>query len=129
MPQMVAVDLLSPQPSALSPRSRPRVGHIQFLNCLPLYYGLVHDGAVVDMELTRGAPTELNRLLLDGELDISPISSVEYLRHAGDLVLLPDLTVSSDGAVKSIVLASRVPAADLNGRSVALTTTSATSQV
>jgi len=125
---MVALDLLSPQSSILTTRLRPRVGHIQFLNCLPLYYGLVHEGAVVDMDLTRGTPTELNRLLLDGELDISPISSVEYLRHAADLVLLPDLTVSSDGAVKSIVLASRVPAADLDGRPVALTTTSATSQ-
>jgi chorismate dehydratase len=126
---MVVLDPLITHHSSLATRTRPRVGHIQFLNCLPLYYGLVHEGAVVDMELTRGTPTELNRLLLEGALDISPISSVEYLRNAADLVLLPDLTVSSDGAVKSIVLASRVPAADLGGRPVALTTTSATSQV
>ena len=70
-------------------RPRPRVGHIAFLNCLPLYYGLVHDGALLDMELTRGTPTELNRLLIEGHLDVAPISSVEYLRHAGDLLLLP----------------------------------------
>jgi chorismate dehydratase len=81
------------------------------------------------MDLTRGTPTELNRLLLDGELDVAPISSIEYLRHAGELLLLPDLTVSSDGPVQSIVLASLVPAADLGGRVVALATTSATSQV
>jgi chorismate dehydratase len=119
----------SPRRSALDTHSRPRVGHIQFLNCLPLYHGLVHDGAVLDMELTKGTPTELNRLLLAGALDIAPISSVEYLRHAGDLLLLPDLTVSADGPVKSIVLASRVPAPALDGRTVALTNTSATSQV
>ena len=110
-------------------RPRPRVGHIAFLNCLPLYYGLVHDGALLDMELTRGTPTELNRLLIEGHLDVAPISSVEYLRHAGDLLLLPDLTVSCDGAVQSIALAGRVPPAALDGRRVALTTTSATSQV
>ncbi len=110
-------------------RARPRVGHIQFLNCLPLYHGLVREGAVLDMDLTRGTPTELNRMLVDGALDIAPISSVEYLRHAADLVLLPDLTVSSDGPVKSIALASRVPAAELAGRAVALTNTSATSHV
>ena len=126
---MAVVDLLSTQPSVLSTDLRPRVGHIQFLNCLPLYYGLVHDGVVVDLELTRGTPTELNRQLLEGQLDISPISSVEYLRHADELLLLPDLTVSSDGPVKSIVLASRVPAAALDGRPVALANTSATSQV
>jgi chorismate dehydratase len=105
------------------------VGHIGFLNCLPLYYGLVRDGALLDMELSKGTPTELNRSLLDGALDVAPISSVEYLRHASELLLLPDLTVSSDGPVQSIALVSRVPAAELDGRRVALTTTSATSQV
>lgn len=109
--------------------ARPRVGHIQFLNCLPLYHGLVRDGAVLDMELTKGTPTELNRLLLAGALDIAPISSVEYLRHAAELLLLPDLTVSSDGPVKSIALVSRVPLEALGGATVALTNTSATSQV
>lgn len=84
---------------------------------------------MLDMELRRGTPTELNRWLLDGELDISPISSVEYLRHADDLLLLPDLTVSSDGPVKSIALVSRVPLAALGGKTVALTSMSATSQV
>lgn len=113
----------------MSDRTRPRVGHIQFLNCLPLYHGLVREGAVLDMELTKGTPTELNRLLLDGHLDVAPISSVEYLRHTDELVLLPDLTVSSDGPVKSIGLASRVPATKLRRRPVALTNTSATSQV
>ncbi|HEV2122598.1 MAG TPA: menaquinone biosynthesis protein [Chloroflexota bacterium] len=108
---------------------RPRVGHIQFLNCLPLYHGLVRDGAVLDMDLTKGTPAELNRLLVEGRLDVAPISSVEYLRHADDLLLLPDLTVSSDGPVMSIALVSRVPPAELHGKPVAFTNTSATSQV
>lgn len=106
---------------------RPRVGHIQFLNCLPLYHGLVHSQAVLDLELTKGAPTELNRMLLDGELDIAPISSVEYLRHASELLLLPDLVVAADGAVRSITLATKVPVEDLAGATIALTNTSATS--
>jgi len=106
---------------------RPRVGHIQFLNCLPLYYGLVRGGYVLDMDLRKGTPTELNQALLAGDLDISPISTVEYLRHASDLLLLPDLTVSSDGEVQSIVLVSKVPLAELaEGAAVALANTSAT---
>jgi chorismate dehydratase len=112
-----------------APRRRPRVGHIAFLNCLPLYYGLVHGDDLLDMDLTRGTPAELNRFLLAGDLDVAPISSVEYLRHPDDLLLLPDLTVSCDGPVQSIALAGRVPPAELHGRRVALTTTSATSQV
>ena len=50
---------------------RPRLGHIQFLNCLPLYYGLVKSDAVLDVELVKAAPRDLTRMLLDGELDIA----------------------------------------------------------
>ncbi len=108
---------------------KPRVGHIQFLNCLPLYYGLVKSHALLDVELIKGTPTELNNLLINGSLDISPISSIEYARHSKSLVLFPDFTVSSDGEVKSILLLSRVPIKELAGGKVALTNTSATSQI
>ena len=108
---------------------RPRVGHIQFLNCLPLYYGLVKSQALLDIELIKGTPTELNGLLINGRLDISPISSIEYARHSESLILFPDFTVSSDDEVKSILLLSRFPLRELGGKRVALTSTSATSQV
>jgi chorismate dehydratase len=108
---------------------KPRVGHIQFLNCLPLYYGLVRNYALLDIELIKGAPTELNSLLLGGGLDISPISSIEYARNNDSLMLFPDFTVSSDGEVKSILLLSRIPIAELSGKRIALTNTSATSHV
>jgi len=108
---------------------RPRVGHIQFLNCLPLYYGLVKSHALLDIELIKGTPTELNNLLISGSLDISPISSIEYARNKNSLMLFPDFTVSSDGEVKSIILLSRFPVEELAGRKVALTSTSATSHV
>ena len=108
---------------------KPKVGHIQFLNCLPLYYGLVKSEALLDLELIKGKPTELNNLLISEKLDISPISSIEYARHHKSLVLFPEFTVSSDGEVKSILLMSRSPIQDLSGKKVALTTTSATSQV
>jgi chorismate dehydratase len=108
---------------------RPRVGHIQFLNCLPLYHMLVRSGAVLDMDLYKDTPIALCRRLISGKLDISPVPAIEYARHARDLLLLPDLTVSSNGRVMSILLVSKVPAEKLHGRPVALTNTSATSQV
>ncbi|MCX8007291.1 MAG: menaquinone biosynthesis protein [Coriobacteriia bacterium] len=109
---------------------RPRVGHIQFLNCLPLYYGLVKSGDhLLEMELVKAAPRELAQRILSGELDVAPIPSIEYARHADEFVLLPDIAISSDGEVQSILLASTVPATELDGRTVALTDTSRTSQV
>lgn len=107
--------------------SRPRVGHIQFLNCLPLYWGLVRSGALLDVELTKDTPDRLNDMLVAGDLDIGPISLVEYLRNADDLVLLPDIAVGSDGPVLSVNLVSQVPLGTLNGRRVALGSTSRTS--
>src|SRR5436190_3713 len=79
------------------------------------------------VEEVSGVPTELNRRLLDGEIDIAPISSIEYARHADRLRLLPRLCVSSQGAVDSIQLVSRVPLEHV--RTVAVTPESATSVV
>ncbi|MBI4652280.1 menaquinone biosynthesis protein [Candidatus Desantisbacteria bacterium] len=108
---------------------RPRIGHIQYLNCLPLYYGLINNKALFHVDLVKGTPTELNRLFLDNKLDVSPISAIEYCLNAGRLMLLPDLTVSSDGEVKSILLICREPLKKLNGKKIALTTNSATSRI
>ena len=109
-----------------SPR-RPRVGHIDFLNCLPLYDGLVRSGGLLDVRLRRDTPDRLNDLLLAGELDIGPISLVPALQHAEELRVLPGLAVGSDGPVLSVVLVTTVPVADLGGRRVALGATSRTS--
>jgi len=105
---------------------RPRVGHIQFLNCLPIYWGLMRSGALIDVDLHKDSPERLNAALVAGDLDIGPISLVEYLRNAGDLLLLPDLAVGSDGPVLSVNLVSAVPLNHLDGRRVALGATSRT---
>jgi len=102
------------------------VGHIQFLNCLPLYWGLMRSGALLDVDLHKDTPDRLGAALVAGDLDIGPISLVEYLRHADDLVLLPDLAVGSDGPVLSVNLVSTVPPAELDGRRVAVGSTSRT---
>ena len=105
---------------------RPRVGHIQFLNCLPLYWGLMRSGALLGVDLHKDTPDQLNAALVAGDLDIGPISLVEYLRHTSELLLLPDLAVGSDGPVFSVNLVSTVPPAELDGRRVALGSTSRT---
>jgi len=105
---------------------RPRVGHIQFLNCLPLYWGLMRSGALIDVDLYKDTPDRLSAALVAGELDIGPISHVEYLRHADELLLLPDLAVGSDGPVLSVNIVSTRPLAELDGARVALGSTSRT---
>jgi len=108
---------------------RPRLGHIQFINCLPLYYGMVKQDVLLDVDLVKANPADLAADIVKGSLDIAPVPVIEYARHADDLVLLPDIAISSDGEVQSILLISKVPADQLGGRTVALTDTSRTSQV
>ncbi|WP_053644870.1 MULTISPECIES: menaquinone biosynthetic enzyme MqnA/MqnD family protein [unclassified Streptomyces] len=108
-------------------RSRPRVGHIQFLNCLPLYWGLARTGTLLDLELTKDTPEKLSERLVRGDLDIGPVTLVEYLRNADDLVALPDIAVGCDGPVMSCVIVSQRPLEELDGARVALGSTSRTS--
>jgi len=108
-------------------RTRPRVGHIQFLNCLPLYWGLARTGTLLDFELTKDTPDKLNDMLVQGDLDVAPVSLVEFLRNADQLVAFPDIAVGCDGPVMSCVIVSQVPLDRLDGARVALGSTSRTS--
>jgi chorismate dehydratase len=97
-----------------------RLGRISYVNMAPLFFRLD-----AEVEEVPGVPTALNRALLDGAVDLAPISSIEYARHAPRLKILPRLCVSSEGAVDSIQLVSRAPLASIS--SVAVTPESATS--
>ena len=99
-----------------------KLGRISYVNMAPVFHRLEYE-----VEEVVGVPTELNRMILDGQLDIAPISSIEYARNADTLRLLPRLCVSSEGAVDSIQLVTRMPLGRV--RSVAVTPESATSVV
>jgi chorismate dehydratase len=99
-----------------------RLGRIGYVNMAPVFYRLEFD-----VEEIVGVPTELNRRLVAGEIDVAPISSIAYARNADTLRLLPRLCVSSEGAVESIQLITRAPLESV--RSVAVTSESATSVV
>jgi chorismate dehydratase len=99
-----------------------RLGRISYVNMAPVFYRLD-----AEVEEVQGVPTELNRRLLAGDLDIAPISSIEYARNAERLRVLPRLCVGSEGAVDSIQLVSKMPLEQV--RSVAVTPESATSVV
>jgi chorismate dehydratase len=86
----------------------------------------MRSGALLDVDLHKDTPDRLNTALVAGDLDIGPISLVEYLRHADELLLLPGLAVGSDGPVLSVNLVSTLPPAELGGRRVALGSTSRT---
>ncbi len=104
----------------------PRLGHIHFLNVLPLTYGLNDLNLKEGIELANGVPAVMNNDLLTGRLDASEVSSIVYARNYEDLLMLPDLCVRADGPVQSILLVSRKPIEEINQDKIILTAQSAT---
>jgi chorismate dehydratase len=104
-----------------------RVGRIPYINCYPVY-GAIDAGIVkLEAELVTGVPSALNAQMARGQLDVSVVSAIEYARASERYVLLPDLAISCDGPVRSVLLLSRLPAPELGGRRVMVSRSSMTS--
>ncbi|MDP9204164.1 MAG: menaquinone biosynthesis protein [Gemmatimonadota bacterium] len=104
-----------------------KIGRIPYINCYPVYGAIDRDLVKLDAQLLDGVPTDLNRRMASGELDISVVSAVEYARDSGRYLLLPDLAISCDGPVRSVMLFSSRPASELGARSVIVSRSSMTS--
>lgn len=104
-----------------------RVGRIPYINCYPVY-GAIDRGIIpLGADIIDGVPTALNAQMAAGTLDVSVISAVEYARDASRYLLLPDLAISCDGPVRSVMLFSKRPASELTGRRVLVSKSSMTS--
>jgi len=104
-----------------------RVGRIPYINCYPIY-GAIDAGIVnLEAELVTGVPSALNTQMARGQLDVSVVSAIEYARASERYVLLPDLAISCDGPVRSVLLLSKVPAPELGARRVMVSRSSMTS--
>lgn len=104
-----------------------RVGRIPYINCYPVY-GAIDAGIVrLEAELVTGVPSDLNAKMARGQLDVSVVSAIEYARSSERYVLLPDLAISCDGPVRSVLLLSKVPAPELGGKRVMVSRSSMTS--
>jgi len=104
-----------------------KIGRIPYINCYPVY-GAIDRGVVqIEGNLVDGVPTDLNARMSRGELDISVVSAVEYARDSQRYLLLPDLAISCDGPVRSVMLFSKRPASELTGRDLIVSRSSMTS--
>ncbi len=102
------------------------VGRISYMNVAPIYYGLDNGYKPEWMKLITGTPTFLNKKLIEGKLDISPVSSVAYARNHHDWMVLPNLSISCFGNVMSVILASQYPIDRLDRKKLVLSDESAT---
>jgi chorismate dehydratase len=100
------------------------LGRIDYMNVAPIYYGIdgsLERGNDQGIRLVCGPPNTLNRMMMERELDISPVSSAAYARNAGDWLILPDLAIACHERVLSVLLVSRHRLEDLCGRRILVT--------
>jgi chorismate dehydratase len=101
------------------------MGKISYINDSPVYYGLDH-GLLPDwLKMVSDVPSVLNRKIKTGEIKVSPVSAAFYAMNHQDLLVLPDLSISCNGRVLSVILASHYAIDDLDGKQVMFTQESA----
>lgn len=81
-----------------------RLGHINYLNCLPVHGAIILKKIPFDGEIIEGPPSFLNKLLYEGKLDVSPSSSFEIIKGYR---VIPNLSISSKREVRSIILLTK----------------------
>jgi chorismate dehydratase len=106
-----------------------KIGRIPYANLYPIFYYLDRVCDNSRYKIIKGVPSKLNKMLRNGELDISPSSSIEYLKYKSTYRILPWLSISSYGTIKSILLFSKFPIHDLGGKTIAVSSESETSTV
>ncbi len=99
-----------------------RLGVVPYMNAKPLIYGL--NKYTETVELLFEVPSLLSGMLNDNRIDVALIPSIEYFRN-GNYAIIPDISLSSIGAVESVKIFSRVPIQNI--RTAALDKSSLTS--
>jgi len=94
---------------------------------VPILHGLATGDVPGGVSFVDGHPSELNRKLRDGDLDLAPSSSIEYAAHPDRYLLCPDISISSRRRVMSVLLLSNGPLRRLPPDPIAVTGSSDTS--
>jgi chorismate dehydratase len=104
---------------------KPRIAVVNYLNTVPLVWGMLHGEQRDRFDLSFCLPSECADRLHDGRADIGIVPAIELPRQ--DLVITADAGIICRGAVRSILLISKVPFEQI--RSVAADSSSRTSVV
>ena len=87
--------------------TRPRVCAVSYLNTVPLVWGIMHGPQRDLFDLEFALPSECARQLLTGEADIGIVPVAALLD--GDYAIYKGAGIACRGAVRSILLISKVP--------------------
>jgi chorismate dehydratase len=102
-----------------------RISVVQYLNTAPLVRGFTHGPLQGKYDLSFTVPSQCAEALRTGAADVAIIPAIEYQRIP-NLVILPDLSISSKERVRSLLIVSKSPIRE--ARSIALDSSSRSTQ-
>lgn len=100
-----------------------RVGAVSYLNTVPLVWGMLHGAQSTEIDLSFSIPSVCAARVEDGTIDVGLVPVAEIARQ--QLQIISDVGIAAVGAVRSILLVSRVPIRQI--RRVAVDSSSRTS--
>ena len=103
-------------------------GCIDYVNTYPLIGSLLESSDKIEgIRIHKDVPQKLNQSLLEGKLDVSFLSSIEYLKHQDSLTLItPFCIAAKEELCKSVYLYTRVSLKDLDHSTIYLSSQSST---
>ncbi len=102
-----------------------RISVVQYLKTAPLVYGFTRGALQNKYDLSFTVPSQCADDLRDGRADVAIIPAIEFQRIE-DLVVLPDLAIAAKKRVRSLLIVSREPIAEV--QSIALDRNSRSTQ-
>ncbi|MGO8792726.1 MAG: menaquinone biosynthetic enzyme MqnA/MqnD family protein [Terriglobia bacterium] len=101
-----------------------RLSVVQYLNTVPLIWGMLHGEQRGKFELQLTVPSGCADAIAQRQADVGIVPSIEYQRLDG-VAILPGMSIASKREVKSVLLLSKMPLEQV--QSVALDESSRTS--
>jgi chorismate dehydratase len=86
------------------------LGVVSYLNARPLIEDLM---GRQNVKLHHAVPASLPAMLLGGRVDAAMVPVIDYLRHSGELELIPDACIASDGETMTVRVYSTVRPEDV----------------
>jgi chorismate dehydratase len=96
-----------------------KLGSPLYINTLPLLFYFPQNNP--SFEIILEVPKKLNQSLAKGEIHGSLSSSVFYAKNFRNYLILPDISISAVGEVKSVILYHKVPLEKLDNKKIGIT--------
>jgi len=96
-----------------------KLGSPLYINTLPLLFYFPQNNP--SFEIILEVPKKLNQSLAKGEIHGSLSSSVFYAKNFRKYLILPDISISAVGKVKSVILYHKVPLEKLDNKKIGIT--------